>query len=129
MNYSQLKVGHKLSAHKYLLDAETVSSYVEAVGDGSSIYSDGTMVPPTALAALSLKGIIDDLAIPGGTVHVAQELEFAAQVKVGQELTCRANLVQNAVRGQSRFLSVEAVVQDDKGRTVMIGKSTIIVPA
>ncbi len=111
------------------MDAEATSRYIEAVGDGSPIYSDGTLVPPTAVAALSLKGVIKDLAIPGGTIHAGQELRFAAAVRIGQELTCRATLAQNAVRGQSRFLSVETIVEDEKGRTVMTGKSTIIVPA
>lgn len=129
MNYSQLKAGQQLPVHKYIPDAKTVSRYIEAVDDESSIYSDETVVPPTALAALSLKGVIDDLAVPGGTIHAAQELEFVATVKVGQELSCRANIIHNSVRGPLRFLSIEAVVEDDKGKTVMISKSTIIVPA
>lgn len=128
MDYSELKPGQQLSLHKYLLSSEVVSKYIGAVGDESPLYSDGTLVPPTAVAALSLRSVIDDLSLPGGTIHAGQELEFKTVAKVGQELTCYTNLIQNSVRGNFRFLSVETRVEDETGSPIMRGKSTIIVP-
>ncbi len=129
MDYSLLKTGQRLTTRKYKLSAETVAKYVDAVNDTSIKYSTMNLVPATAVAALSLRGIIEDLAIPGGTVHAGQELEFRKAVRLGQELSCTATVLQNAVRGNSRFLSLEALVQDSSGDMVMKGKSTIIVPA
>lgn len=129
MDYSELKTGQKLATRKYRLTADAVSKYIDAVGDASMSYVGEDLIPATAVAALSLRGIIEDLAIPGGTVHAGQELEYMKMVNTEQELFCTATVVQNSVRGKSRFLSVEALVKDEDGHVVMKGKSTIIVPA
>lgn len=115
-----------------MLDAVLVSQYVDAVEDRTGLCSsvDGRpLVPPMAIAALSLRGVVQDLEIPGGTLHAGQELEFRGAVGVGAELDCSATLAQNSVRGDWRFLMVELVVMDGAGLVVMIGKSTIIIPA
>lgn len=111
------------------MDAETVSRYVQAVGDSSLLDSGRAYVPPMAIAALGLRGIIADLAIPGGTLHLGQELEFLRAVQVGEALECRASLVQNALRGEWRFMVVQLQVTNGKGQKVMEGKSTITLPA
>ena len=80
------------------------------------------------VAALGLRGVVNDLAIAGGTLHAGQELEFSGAVQVGETLQCTATLVQNSVRGEWRFMVVQLDVQDGAGRQVMIGKSTIMVP-
>ncbi len=80
------------------------------------------------VAAMSLRGVIDDLRIPGGTVHAGQELQFLAEVEIGSELTCNAVLVQNSVRGEWRFLVVELETSDAATRSVLTGKSTIMLP-
>ena len=82
-----------------------------------------------AVAALALRGVIDDLGIPGGTVHVGQELEIASAVRAGQAVECTATVVQNSVRGGARFVAVSFDVADEGGRAVMIGKSTLVLPA
>ena len=81
-----------------------------------------------ALAALSLGGVISDLKIPGGTVHAGQELDFTKAVAVGETLACSASLAQNSVRGEWRFLVVNLKVNNSEGRSVMSGKSTIMLP-
>ncbi len=81
-----------------------------------------------AVAALSLRGVVNDLQIPGGTLHAGQELEFRADVPVGTALECRASLLQNSVRAGWRFLVVGLEVDSDTGLRVMEGKSTIMVP-
>lgn len=129
VDYSGLVPQQVISTRTFRLDAETVSRYIEAVGD-SSLPDDGrAYVPPMAIAALGLRGVIADLAIPGGTLHLGQELEFLRAVRVGEALECRATLLQNSLRGQWRFMVVQLQVTDGKGQKVMEGKSTITVPA
>ena len=131
VNYAELTPGQEISSRTVVLDAATVSRYVEAVEDSSAgpaseIGSGPT--PPMAIAALTLRGVLTDLAIPGGTVHAGQELEFKAVVRVGETLACRATLAQNSVRGDWRFMVVRVQAKDSTGRVVMEGKSTIMVP-
>ena len=131
IDYPKLVPGQVISSKTYVLDDATVSAYRDAVGDQSRISSseDGlTLVPPMAVAALSFRGVVNDLAIPGGTVHVGQEFEFNRPVAIAETLHCKATVVQNSVRGDWRFLVVRLEVEGAEGRTVMGGKSTIILP-
>lgn len=134
VDYANLTPGQVVSQQVCVLDAATVARYVEAVGDetaaGLALDAGGgaRYVPAMAVAAISVRGVVNDLQIPGGTLHLGQEIEFADAVKVGERLTCRATLAQNSVRGGQRILVVALAVQGDGGRAVMTGKSTIMVP-
>ena len=126
-DYSQLNSGDLISSQTYLLDRDTVDRYVEAVEDNSD-RREGKLAPPMAVAALGLRGVVNDLQIPGGALHAGQELQFLGNVEVGETLECNAVLAQNFVRGGWRFLVVELDVKTAGGHRVMSGKSTIMVP-
>lgn len=131
VDYATLAPGREISNRTYDLDSGTVSRYVAAVEHGASLRSgagDAAPVPAMAVAALGLRGVVNDLAIPGGTLHAGQELEFKAPVAVGDSLTCKATLLQNSVRGAWRFMVVQLGVENGDGREVMAGKSTIMLP-
>ena len=127
LEYSKLSSGQSISKRAFRLDSEAVRQYVSAVSD-VALERGSAHVPPMCLAAMSLRGVIDDLQIPGGTVHAGQELQFLAEVEVGEELICEAVLAQNSVRGEWRFLVVELETRDPAGRAVLTGKSTIMLP-
>ena len=132
MDYADLTTGQEISNRTCVFDPTTVSRYLDAVGDESALppaIERGELAPPMAVAALTLRGVLADLAIPGGTVHAGQELAFKRAVKVGETLVCRARLVQNSVRGEWRFMVIVLEASDSEGGEVMEGKSTIIVPA
>lgn len=131
VDYAQMAPGDEITSRTLVLDEDSVNRYAEAVADANVVRdSDGSrLVPPMAIAALSLGGVINDLEIPGGTVHASQELDFPRAVKVGATLECRAKLLQNSTRGEWRFMVVDIRVSGDDGREVMKGKSTIMLPA
>ena len=131
VDFATLETGQELSDKSYVLDAQTVERYIGTVEDGSGIYQpadDRPIVPAMAVAALGLRGIVADLGIPEGTVHAGQELEFSDAVRVGDVLRCRAVLSQNAVRGETRLVSLRLTVEDGAGRQVMSGKTTLLMP-
>ncbi len=131
MEYGDLEAGQEVSRHNYCLDVELVSGYVEAVQDENApLHTDegDELVPAMALAALSMRGVVEDLRIPGGTLHVGQEFEFSGAAMVGDSVDCVTTLAQNSVRGDWRFLVVECLVADEAGSEVMNGKSTIMIP-
>jgi acyl dehydratase len=131
VDYSKLATGQIVSQHTYLLDETLVREYVAAVQDDSDLplTEDGRkLAPPMSMAALSLRGVVQDLQIPGGTLHVGQEFEFASAVPVGTTLDCQATLAQNSVRGGMRIMVVNSTVHDGDGNQVMSGKSTIMLP-
>ena len=129
VDHASLEPGQTISRRRYTLDDAAVSLYVRAVGDRSGLYESGDGVtPPMAVAALGLRGVVEDLHIPGGTLHTGQEMEFLAAVPAGAELRCEADVKQNSVRGDRRFLVVGIRMDDGGGRRVLNGKSTLVLP-
>ncbi len=132
MDYGQLEAGQVVSSNSYCLDSALVFDYVRAVQDDSRLILDDSgaeLVPAMAVAALSMRGVVEDLRIPGGTLHVGQEFQFSGAVSVGQSVDCVATLTQNSVRGDWRFLVVDCQVIGENDAEVMKGKSTIMIPA
>ena len=132
VNYSLLETGSTVSDQKYTLTQKEVDLYLDAVQDDSVRHLNSLgaeLAPPMALAALSLRGVVIDLQIPGGTLHVGQEMEFKDPVRVGENLRCIASLASNNVRGDWRFMVVNLSVLRSSGDEVMEGKSTIMLPA
>ena len=125
INYSQLESKQIISNRQHVLDDSTVNSYIEAVEDQSS---GVTNVPPMAIAALSLKGVIQDLEITGGTLHVGQEITFKNSINTPQTLLSQAEVIQNSLRGNQRFLVIGIMVTDGEGKEVMEARSTIMIP-
>ena len=129
VDHASLEPGQTISNRRYTLDDAAVALYVNAVGDRSGLYREGDGVtPPMAVAALGLRGVVEDLHIPGGTLHTSQEMEFLVAVPVGSELRCEADVLQNSVRGGRRFLVVDIRMDDGDGRRVLNGKSTLVLP-
>ncbi len=80
IEYAALAIGQEVSRQSYVLDKKSVDLYMEAVQDNSSMdapYESAdlpNLAPPMSVAALSLRGVVNDLKIPGGTLHVGQEM-------------------------------------------------------
>lgn len=131
MDYSELIPGQSISRRSYLMDRESIADYLAAVQDESGPInpSDGVdLVPPMSIAALSVGGVVKALQIPGGSLHVGQELDFVKAVLVGESLLCEATITQNSIRGGWRFMVLESEVRDSSGHSVMSGRSTVLVP-
>ena len=135
IDYAALAIGQEVSRQSYVLDKKSVDLYMEAVQDNSSMdtpYESAdlpNLAPPMSVAALSLRGVVNDLKIPGGTLHVGQEMTYTKPVEVGEQLDCVAVLTSNNVRGDWRFMVVDLQVSNSAGKIVMGGKSTILLPA
>lgn len=131
-DYAALAVGDTISDRTFPLGLDGVAKYVAAVRDESGVFDpedEPPTVPPMAVATFALRGVLDDLGIPEGTIHVGQEMAFLGAVATGEELNCRAVISQNAVRTGYRLLAVGMEVHDGQDRRVMTGKSTVLVPA
>ncbi len=130
VDYSTLAVGQEVSNRSISLDAGTVSKYVGAVDDATArpgAPGDGK-APPMAVAALGLRGVLDDLGIPSGALHAGQELSFSGPVDVDASLRCKATVARNSVRRGSRFVDIALSVVDEEDGEVMSGTTTLIMP-
>ncbi len=131
-DYAALAVGDVISDRRFPLGLDGVGKYAAAVRDESGVFDpadESPTVPPMAVATFALRGVLDDLGIPEGTIHVGQEMAFLGAVATGEELNCKAVISQNGVKTGYRLLAVGMDVRDLNDRQVMTAKSTILVPA
>ena len=130
IDYASLSPGSQLARDTLSLDEETVARYLDAVGDETPVSSSAgpRLAPAMAVAALSFRGVVRALDLPGGSLHLAQDLEFARPVAVGETLECRAKVLQNSVRRGMRVLVVSLEAANAGGRAALTGKTSVMLP-
>ncbi len=132
MRFSDLTTGYEFPPAPLALDAETVARYLAATGDDNDVYwRDGALyvVPPLAVAALSLRGMAESLALEPGSLHTGQELRFRRPVRVGERLTAQARVAASSKRRGMAILVVDVAVDDDMGEQAISGRMNLLVPA
>ena len=128
INYENLSPGDIISKRSYVIDEQIVNEYLFATQDQNSKKLTSA-IPSMIIAALGIRGVVNDLKIPGGTLHVGQEINFTQSVSIGETLKCEANLLSNTVKKEWRFMSVGIEVLNQNNDLVMEGKSSIMLPA
>jgi acyl dehydratase len=129
VSYQDLREGQEFPPTAFQVDPSTVADYLKAVEENNSLYENTELVPPMAVAALSLKALIDVISMPPGTVHVSQEFEFTANVKTGDTLTSRAVVSRVQERGKLHLINVDTSVFNQESKPVLMGKTGFILPA
>ena len=125
---AKLPVGHEFAPVTRRLQPQEVDLYVEAVQESNAMFRDLDLVPPTALGAYALGIILQEIDLPAGAVHAAQELSFSGAVGKEDTVLFRARLAQNSVRGGWRFLAIDFSATDAHENQVVEGRSTVLVP-
>jgi hypothetical protein len=105
-----------------------VDLYLQAVGESNDLFQRQRFVPPTALAAYALGGILREMDLPPGAIHAAQEMSLSGAVPPDDIIVFRARLTQNSVRGGWRFLAIDFSVVHEDERQVIQGRSTVVIP-
>lgn len=127
MNYSELKPDQIISTQQFSLDRTFIDDYLKSTSESTDeIYTN--FAPPMSLGALAVRAAITDLEIPGGTLHLTQEVEFFGPFPIGETISCSAKLLQNSVRAGMRILVIGLLIENSAGLQLMSGKSTITVP-
>ena len=119
MAISNIVVGQELDETRFDLEVSLVVDYISAVDGLTDFYSKTDLVPFTAVAALGVRTILRGLALPPGTIHVAQELVAHQSVASGQRVSCRAKVTQASHRKDGTFLVLEFAINDDAGQPVL----------
>ncbi len=125
---AQLPVGHEFAPVTRRLHPQEVDLYVEAVQESNSMFRERDVVPPTALGAYALAVILQEIDLPAGAVHAAQDMSFSGAVGREDTVLFKARLAQNSVRGGWRFLAIDFSATDAREKQVIEGRSTVLVP-
>lgn len=126
--YQDLKVGQEFPPAAFQVDSETVADYLKAVEEDNVIYQNTGLVPPMALAALSLKALINTISMPPGTIHVSQEFEFIAAANTRDTLISQAKVSRIQERGKLHLMTVDISVVNQEQKPVLAGKTSFVLP-
>ena len=126
--YQDLKGGQEFPPAAFQVDSTTVTDYLQAVEEDNGLYENTGLVPPMAVAALSLKALLSAISMPPGTIHVSQEFEFTATVKTEDTLTSHARVSRVQARGKLHLITVDTSVHNQENRPVLMGKTGFILP-
>jgi acyl dehydratase len=123
-----LPKGHHFPPVEFDLSPQWVREYVAAVEDEAIGPLGQDMVPPMAVAALSIRALLDAAALPAVAIHLGQELAFLRPVGMGERLSARARVASRGERQGWALMGIELDVDDGAGRPVMTGRATVTMP-
>jgi len=123
----ELPVGHEFPSITYELTQATIAKYLDAVGESQDFVSSG-IVPPLAIAACAIAALSKSFAVPPGTIHAAQELEFLKIIPLGSKINCGGKIASKLQRGRLNLISIEINAVNMEKEKVLSGKATIAVP-
>ena len=124
---AELEKGHEFPPTTFELSSDWVTAYVAVVHDESARNLGADTVPPMAVAALSVRALLERASLPPGSIHAAQELAFHRAAHTGDTVSVQARILS---RGQRvgwvlMGISLEATIG---GEQVMTGRATITFP-
>jgi hypothetical protein len=124
----QLEAGHKFPAVHYTLDKSTVQAYLAAVEETSDLYQNTDLVPPTAVAALSMAALAEGTQFPPGCIHTSQKLNFKHSTHIGDIIQCHSRISQSKKRAGMHFITITFYVEDQNKQELLNGETVFIAP-
>jgi acyl dehydratase len=125
---SDLPAGYTFDPIEFVFDAGRSRAYRDAVGDAGAVYDEAGLVPPLAVAALALGGLLNQAGLPPGALHVMEALEWTAPVPAGARIECTASLAQRSQRSGWIVTIIESHYHVD-GAEVMKSRASVMSPA
>ncbi len=119
--------GDTVPVFHFSVSAAEARAYLDATGDEHAALWTET-VPPLAAGALMLAGLMDEVPLPPGAVHIGQDFEFVAPIAVDADIEARLTIAQQSLRGGSNVV-VFGSEMTSGGRVVMRGRTMITAPA
>jgi hypothetical protein len=128
LSLAALPKGHEFVETRIKLTSEWVAGYVRSVEDDAigSVVEFG--FPPLALAACSIRALLDQAALPDGAIHVGQELSFSLNRDTESEVVARARVASRGERQGWVLMGIELSVESESGAAMMSGRATITFP-
>ena len=121
-------VGYEFVPVRFQLKSEEVDLYLRAAGESNPLFWQQRFVPPTALAAYGLRGILIEIGLPPGAIHSAQATTVFRPVMSDEIIVFTAKLSQNANWKGWRFVTVDYTGVDEDEKQVIQGRSTVVIP-
>ena len=120
----ELQRGDDLPAFVLRVTAADVHAYLDATGESPAAWTHD--VPPLALGAFALAGLMERVELPAGIVHTGQEYDFARAVAHDEPVEVR---IRVASRSERRGAVITALASEWRARGVIVGsaRTTVLV--
>lgn len=93
---TNLNKGDWLETFEVRLTSDEVSAYLTATGEENAVWD--SHVPPLAIGALALGGLMERVGIPEGLVHSGQEFSFVNVVAHDEPVEVRISVASRSER-------------------------------
>lgn len=125
VDFFALQQGDVLPEFSLCVEASDVRAYLDATGEPAERWRES--VPPLALGALALAGLLEEVPPPAGLVHTSQDFQFLESVPVGQVLTGRVTVAQRSKRRGMLFTTF-AIELCSSTAVVLQGRASVLFP-
>jgi len=119
-----LSRGDELEPFEVGLTSDDVSAYLAATGESVEAWLDA--VPPLAIGALALGGLMERTGIPEGLLHTGQEFSFVRAVPHGAAVEVRISVGSASERRGALMVAFDLELSE-AGEVVATGRTSIIV--
>ena len=128
IDYSELNEGYEFPQTSFRLDSATVSAYLTAVGESSTLYLNTSLVPPMAAIALAMAALSKSISLPEGAIHISQELEFHHIISLKDTITSSAKVTKKLKSSKFHLLTIELHLLNQDKVEVLWGQTEFILP-
>jgi len=119
-----LSKGDVFDAFEVCLTSDDVSAYLAATGEVNAAWEAN--VPPLAIGAAALGGLMDRIGVPEGLLHTGQEFDFLRPVGHGAPVEVRIAVASHSERRGALMAAFDMEFVAG-GATVGTGRTSVIV--
>ena len=126
---TSLPKGHTFPETTFTLSRDDVAAYLQAVGDGNTVYLDAGLAPPLAAAAKALASLLAVVELPGGSLHTSQEVGVRSAIPIGRPLTMSGVIAQRSERAGLVITAIDfAIAEEGAPGPALTGRTTVMGP-
>jgi len=119
-----LSRGDELELFEVSLTSDDVAAYLAATGEPAEAWANA--VPPLAIGALALGGLMERTGIPEGLLHTGQEFSFVRPVPHGAAVSVLIRVGSASERRGALMIAFDLELSE-AGEVVATGRTSIIV--
>jgi acyl dehydratase len=120
----RLQKGDRIAPFPVTITSEDVRAYLDATGEAPATWERA--VPPLALGAFALAGLMERVAVPAGIVHTGQEYDFVRPVRHGETLEVAIAVASRSERRGAVITAFESEWRAG-GEVVGTARTTVLV--
>jgi acyl dehydratase len=136
-------IGFDFPSFTFTVERGKIREFAMAIGDDNQIYVNqnaaveagfaDVTIPPTFPTVIDFWGgadffeMVQSLELnPLKVLHGEQEFEYHGEVYPGDELSVTCKVVDAKSKSRMNLITLESVYTNQRGETVLIGRSTVI---